>query len=265
MESPEKPKIERNVEIDRQSFIEAVSTISIEEIPTAYDEIAVQNLIDSLKSCKVFILGEVHGVKENVDVIYTLFKKFGFRKLALEWEPALKEMVEKFLETGVLDFDAIQHSPDGRVTAGHFTLLKKLKSEGMLEEVLCFDEGSNGNGWNARDAAMARNILANLSGSPTLVVAGNLHTKTKSITFEDEPGEKHPMGENVKKEIPDVATGTIEYATGQFYNFGVRNLSGLPETEVAQEVRFVQDDSGLYKFELPNAHTATVPNPHESI
>ncbi len=265
MKSPERPKPERNLERDRQSFLEAISTTSIAEIPISFDESAVQRLASNLENSKVLILGEMHGVKENVDVIYTLFKKFGFRQLALEWEPELKEVVEKYLKSGELDFNPMQDSPDGRITAGHFALLKKLSSEGMLEGLVCFDGASAREGWNARDAAMAKNILTNLSGGPTLVVAGNLHAKTETIIFSDESGERHPMGENVKNEIPDVATGGIEYISGHYHNYGIQNFSELSERENSQEARFFQDESGIYIFEVLEAHPATVPNPHVRI
>lgn len=264
MENFEGLKQERNIERDRQSFIEAITAIPIEEIPTTFDEPTAQSLADNLENNKLLILGEMHGVKENADVIYTLFKKFGFRQLALEWNPELKQMIEKFLESGELDFDAIQDSPDGRITAGHFALLKKLKSEGVLEGLVCFDGGASGEGWNARDAAMAQNILANLSELPTLVVAGNLHTKIDAISFDDEPGEQHPMGENIKKEIPDVASGRIEYLTGQYHNYGTKNFTKLNDVELAG-ARFYKDANGLYVFVLPEAHAAMVPNPHERI
>lgn len=261
----EGPKNERNIERDKSSFIEAILAVSIKEIPTEFDESAAQRLADNLESNKVFILGEMHGVKENADVIYTLFKKFGFRQLALEWKPELKQLVEKFLESGEIDFNALQDSPDGRITAGHFALLKKLRSEGMLEGLVCFDGGSGGEGWNERDSTMAKNILANLSNVPTLVIAGYLHAKTEAIHFDDEPGEQHPMGENVRKEIPDVASGRIEYLTGQYHNYGTNDFTKLDEEELLSEARFYQDESGLYTFELPEANAAIVPNPHERI
>ncbi|MDZ4296414.1 MAG: hypothetical protein U1A16_03525, partial [Patescibacteria group bacterium] len=232
----------------------------------SFDENAAKQLAENLNGTRLFILGEMHGVKENADVIYTLFKKFGFRQLALEWEPGLRAVAEKFIESGELDFDAVKDSPDGRITAGHFALLKKLKSEGMLNRLVCFDGGSGGEGWNARDAAMARNIVANLSDTPTLVVVvGNLHAKTEPFTFDDESEEQHPMGENVKKEIPGVASGRIEYITGQYHNYGIREFGKLSKGEESPEARFYQDEDGLYVFEVPEAHAATVPNPHEKI
>jgi len=255
--------ITRSVERGRRTFIEGISTVSIEEIPTEFDELAVERLNDSLERNNLFIVGEMHGVKENVNVIYTLFKKFGFRQLALEWEPELKDVAEKFLSGGELNFNAIKNSSDGRVTAGHFALMRKLKSEGMLAGLVCFDGGSDGEGWNARDAAMAKNILNSLSEVPTLVVAGNFHTKTEVFHLNDESIEQHPMGENIKKEIPDVAIGKIEYLTGQYHNFGTNDFVKLGNEKLPERARFYKGTKGLYTFEIPNAHAAIVPNPHE--
>jgi hypothetical protein len=264
MESFERPKQERNLEQDKQSFIEAISTVPIEEIPVVSDEHAVQELTKNLESTKLFLLGEMHGVKENADVIYTLFKKFGFRQLALEWEPKLKDIAEKYLQMGELNFDAIQESPDGRITAGHFALLKKLKDEGLLDSLICFDGRSEGSDWNARDAAMAENILDHRSEMSTLVVAGNLHTETGPVTFNDAPDLQHPMGENIKKEIPSVASGRIEYLIGQYHNYGIKNFSKRGN-QGSVSARFYRDTKGSYVFELPEAHAAIVPNPSERI
>lgn len=258
-------KQERNLESDKTSFIKAVSSVFIEEIFVIYDEQATQEVAENIGKNKLFILGEVHGVKENVDVIYTLFKKFGFRQLALEWNLELKNVAEKYLRSGEVDFVAIKESPDGRITASHFALLKKLKSEEMLENIICFDGDSNEHEWNARDATMAKNILNNLSGILTLVVAGNLHTKTESITFNGEPGEQHSMGENIKREIPDVATGRIEYLSGQYHNYGTKEFSRISDKEISSKAKFYKNEGGLYIFELPKVHAAIVPNPSKRI
>ena len=202
-EQSERLDNERSIEQDRLAFIQAIKNTDVGEIDTEFDVESVQSLISELADSKLLILGETHGVKENVDVIYTLFKKFGFKKLALEWNKKLREQAEKFLLTGELDFEAIKDSPDGRITAGHFALLKKLKDEGLLEALVCFDEESPSREWDARDADMTKNIIANLSDSAMLVVAGNLHTKITPITFDDKEERRHPMGENVKKQIPD--------------------------------------------------------------
>lgn len=253
------PNQERNIAQDRREFIKAVNSIVIEEIPAIFNEDACNRLVASLEKTKILIVGEMHGVKENTDVIYTLFKKFRFRQLALEWDSGLKAVVEEYLETGEIDFDAIQESPDGRITAGHFALLKKLKDEGLLEKFICFD-GSGEADWDARDENMAKNILAGLSDSSTLVVAGNLHAKVEPLTFNDAPDEHHPMGERVRAHIPEVPSGKIEYLSGQYHNFGTQDFFEDPEQEKTGP-RFYLAEDGVYTFALPQASVAIIPNP----
>lgn len=259
IEQPKKP--ERNIEQDRVAFVEQARNVEIAEIDADFDEKSVDELNTELSEAKLLLLGETHGVKENADIIYTLFKKFGFKKLALEWDKELHAQAEKFLQTGELDFEAVQDSPDGRITAGHFALLKKLKDEGLLEALICFDEQTQSGEWDDRDASMAKNILANMSDSKTLVVAGNLHTKVEPVVFDE--AEHHPMGENVKKQIPTTPSGAIRYLTGQYHNYGTREFREKPEGVELPKAKFYKSDKGIYIFELPEAHAAVVPNPKE--
>jgi erythromycin esterase-like protein len=254
---------ERSLEKDRQEFIKTINSVSIEEISAVFAEEARSQLVDRLEQTKLFILGEVHGVKENVDIIYTLFKKFNFRQLALEWESELQVVVEKYLETGEVDFDAIQNSADGRITAEHFALFNKLKNEGRLEKVICFDS-SGAVDWDTRDENMAQNILSELSDALTLVVAGNLHARVESITLTDEPGEHQPMGERIKAQVPSVPYGNIAYQSGQHHNFGPQDFfaDSAPENT---EAKFYRTEAEEYTFVLPAAQAAVVPNPSEQL
>ncbi len=110
---------------------------------------------------------------------------------------------------------------------------------------------------------MAKNIIGNLSDSSTLVVAGRLHTKITPITLEGEKGEHHPMGENVKREIPDVPSGEIKYLSGQYHNFGIVDFKKEVQVDNLLKARFYKSNEGIYNFELPEAHLAIVPNPSE--
>jgi len=258
------PKQRRDIEQDRLGFNEAIKNIEIGEIDTEFDEQSVKSLTSELGDAKLLLLGETHGVKENPHIIYTLFKKFGFKKLALEWNKKWGELAEKFLQTEELVFEAIEDSSDGRITAGHFALIKKLKNEGLLDALVCFDEDFPSDEWDARDASMAKKILASISDSATLVVAGNLHTEIMPITFDD-GGEHHPMGENIKKQIPALPSGKIKYLTGQFYNFGTREFGPKPDGVQLPKAKFYKSSEGLYYFELPEAHPAVVPNPSETL
>ena len=112
---------------------------------------------------------------------------------------------------------------------------------------------------------MADTLLPNCSDVLTLAVAGKLHTATEPILFEGETEGQHPMGENIKKTLPDIASGKIEYRKGQYYNYGIQDFEKTSVEDEGTSARFYQDQNGYYIFEIPEAHAATVPNPHEKL
>jgi ssDNA-specific exonuclease RecJ len=69
------PNQPRDLTADKEAFLAAIDPISIQEIPTVFDAEVLEKLPASLDETKLFILGEMHGVRENADIIYTLFKK----------------------------------------------------------------------------------------------------------------------------------------------------------------------------------------------
>lgn len=254
---------ERNLERDKRLFIEALDSITIEEMVTDFDEEAVRTLLEKIQNTKVFLLGETHGVQENADIVYTIYKKFGFRQLALEWESYLKKVVEDYIETGEFDFETIKNEPDGRITPGHFVLIKKLHDEGLLDEIIYFKSRGSRSA-NSADKKMSKKILAGLTDVPTLVVAGSFHTQTKTTTLEDEPGVIRPMGERVKEEIPNVPSGKIEYLSGQYQNYGAQDFEESDNNKTGVPKFYISDD-GIYTFTLPEATLAIVPDPTQEL
>lgn len=256
---------ERLIEQDRLHFLEAVDNFVVEEIEAEFNKDDLHSFSEQLRKGKLFILGEMHGVLENPNVIYTLIKKFGFKNLGLEWSELFKDLVQDFLKDGVLDFEVINKSCDGRITAGHFALLKKLHSENLIDKSTFFDETTWSGSWDLRDAKMAQNILLELSNIPMIAVAGKLHTGLKAIQLEeDSTDENHPMGEQIRKQIPDVVSGRIEYMSGQYHNIGTQDFD-TTEGQKLKISRFYKSSDGIYIFEIPEAHPAIVPNPDETM
>ncbi|MDZ4299417.1 MAG: hypothetical protein U1A26_00710, partial [Candidatus Sungbacteria bacterium] len=234
------------------------------EIETEFDEDSSRSFATELAGAHLFLLGETHGVLENPNIIYTLYKKFGFRNLYFEWSKGLQNTTGHFLNSGELDFASIEKSCDGRITAGHFSLLKKLKTDGALDTVRCFDGLSWSGSWNLRDEQMAKNILTDLPELSTLVVAGKLHTPlVEPEYFKDDPIRHHPMGEHIKKQIANVLSGRIDYYAGRYHNIGVQEFDESVG-EKPLRARFYKSSEGLYIFDLPEAHDGAVPNPHET-
>ena len=204
-------------------------------IATEFDPAAEAALREMLDQSRLFLLGETHGVLENPDIIDTLFHRFEFSALALEWDPGT-------------ELRAPFRSLDGRVTIGHFELLQRLRRERRLARLILFNAPGNGT-WSGRDRAMAERLLAaRQGGARTLVVAGNLHTPTRPHAH------GHPMGARVAEAVPGTATGRIRYLGGEFFNFEVRRFR-RPLFNRRRTARFYRRGEE-FVYELPRAHAA---------
>ena len=177
-------------------------------------------------------------------------RRLGTRGLALEWSPALRPLVERFLAGGGLAEPATANfwSGDGRITAGHFALLRELHPQPLL----LFSEEIGPTDWSGRDFAMAKRLLADWDGeTPTLVVAGSLHTAL-------EP-HRHgwPLGFHLAGRLPGLAAVRLRPLSGAIANLGVKRV-GAPEPPPGAALR-VQVDGGELVVDLPRATPATVP------
>ena len=47
----------------------------------------------ALQKSNLIVYGEIHGIKENADIIYTLVKKLGVKRLAIEASPAVSNFI----------------------------------------------------------------------------------------------------------------------------------------------------------------------------
>ena len=247
---------ERNIEREKAVFETAILE-PISEIPTDFDEDATNLLIDDIVAGHVFTLGEVHGVKENPSIVYTLIKKFGFKQLGLEWDKEIARVVDLFQNDGALDYNFIMNSSDGRITAGYFNLLKRIKEEGLVSSVFFFDDKDS---WSKRDEMMAQEIIGHTAdGLSTIAVAGNAHTDLSDISEGD--GTVHPsMVKFLENKEKDFSMGEIHYRAGNFFNNQVKSF-GNSEVSGEKKSKFYRNQSGVYIFELPVANLATVPNP----
>jgi hypothetical protein len=82
------------------------------EIPTDFEADAEAALTTALTHSHLMLLGETHGVQENLAIIYTLFGRLHFSELALDWPPSLS------LRNPTV-------TADGRVTLGPLRTLRK--------------------------------------------------------------------------------------------------------------------------------------------
>ena len=174
--------------------------------------------------------------------------------MGFEWDPELEEEIDVFLEKGDFNFSSISDEYDGRITAGHFALLKKLKDERLLDNFFFFDPKQWPGSWDLRDQRMADNVLAKKYDRPTLIVSGRLHAKTEQVDVRE--GRCHPMGENLKNKIFNILTAEIVPLSGQCFNCELKDFEFIKKTD---KNIFYKKDTNSYILELSEAHPAVVP------
>jgi len=73
------------------------------------------------------------------------------------------------------------------------------------------------------------------------------------------------MALNIKRVIPDVASGAIEYLSGHYHNYGIEEFSTTSDQTIPTQAKFYKNKDGHFIFELPKATAATVPHPSDRI
>jgi hypothetical protein len=138
----------------------------------------------------LLVLGELHGVYETPSVVYALIAEVEARAVAFEWShEEMDESVQRFLQHGAFDFDQLWALPvsaeffcgDGRITAGHFALLRRLREEDRLDQVIVFDrldQPSPTKNAFLRDCEMADRLRREWDTNiPLLVLTGAFHAQ----------------------------------------------------------------------------------------
>ena len=251
--------------LERPEFLKSIQTTQVTEIQTIFDSDALQAARKQLDDTGIFLMGETHGVLENPDIYYTLMRKLQCRALALEWEEELSPTIEHFLQTDKLLIDEILgNSSDGRITPGHFSLLKRLQKENMLEKLILYDPmlflstADSNKGAEIRDEGMAKNILSSLKPSvPTLITAGSFHTLTNETGEDGSFAANISLGVHLKRKFPNLQSGRIEYLSGSYSNYGIHSFEEIKSDQ--STATFSQDQKGVFIFKLPHAHPAIFP------
>lgn len=203
----------------------------------------------------LLVVGELHGVRENASVLYALVSALGTRALAFEWSHEEMEVpLQTFLRSGAFDFERLWGLPasaeffcgDGRITAGHFALLQRLRDEGRLDQLIAFDRldpEPPPEGWEARDREMAVRLLAEWDRQlPLLVLTGAFHAQLDTA-------EGETMAAHLARELTGLQPAMLDYASGHCWSRGELHdaSGGVPRAPI--------------KLRLENATPAVVPGP----
>jgi hypothetical protein len=191
-------------------FVDAVRAYRFEQHPL--DAAALSLAAQSISDSGLLIVGEPHGVRETPSVLYQLASTLGTRAIALEWShEEVDQPLQAFVRGGPFDFEALWSLPgtaeffcgDGRITAGHFALLERLREEGMLEQAIAFDrlDPEPLPEWQVRDREMAERLLAEWRGAPLLVPTGGFHAQPQGET----------MAAHLARARPGLSSAILDY------------------------------------------------------
>lgn len=194
---------------------------AVAEHPFPTFEIDRVPLAAALADAGMLVVGEPHGVRETPSVLFQLALELGTRAVAFEWShEEMDAPLHAFLSDGTFDFDALWSLPptaeffcgDGRITAGHFALLRRLRDAGLLDQVIAFDrlDAEPPREWAAhvavREPELARRLLAEWNGhTPLLVLTGAFHARLASPDGE-------PMAAHLARRVPRLRPAMLQYS-----------------------------------------------------
>ena len=189
----------------------------------AFEQDALSRAADSVAASGLLLVGEPHGVRETPSALYALASTLNTRAVAFEWsQEEMDGPIQSFLREGWFDFDHLWTLPasseffcgDGRIAAGHFALLQRLRAEARLDQVIAFDrvDPEPPQDWETqvrtREPEMAARLLSDWDRDlPLLVLTGAFHARL-------EAREGKPMAGFLAEELVGLQPAMLDYATG---------------------------------------------------
>ena len=196
-------------------------------LPKQLDIKRLNSLQSTLRKSNIIVYGEIHGIKENSDVIYTLVKKLGVKRLSIEASPAVSNFINS-VKTGSCDFSLI----DEDIFDSSILSLEMIKTiaiilqQNQLKELIFIDTFFDNLGENAivsaspqaREEELAKNILKIDDSLLTLCIMGQWHTQPE-VVKNGETWHKSALY-RLRKVKPNVPFIHNVYRQGQLFNDG---------------------------------------------
>lgn len=236
--------------------------------PTMLDIKDLDLLISATTSANLLIYGEVHGIKENADIIYTLIHKLGIERLAVEASPSVASFIN-LASTDVFDTSDIDTSIfDSSIISLEVakTLAVLIKEKKLLEIKYIdtyFDDldpttMDDIDSPQQREQNLADEILDLDDSLKTLCILGQWHTQPEIITLKGGFKMHKSALYRVRQMKVNVPFIHNIYYKGQLYNDG-RTID-LPErTQVNIDYTITQLTAIDYDLNVPHATRISLP------
>ena len=201
----------------------------------------------ALQKSNLIVYGEIHGIKENANVVYTLVKKLGVKRLAIEASPAVSNFINS-VKTGSCDFSLVDEDlfDLSILSLEMIKTIAILLQQNQLKELVFIDTFFDNLDKDAvispspqeREEQLAKNILKIDDSLLTLCIMGQWHTQPE-VVKNNETQHKSALY-RLRKVKPNVPFIHNVYRQGQLFNDGKiielpKNPSVPPYYEIVQK------------------------------
>ena len=216
-------------------------------LPKQLDIRQLSSLQSTLQKSKIIVYGEIHGIKENADIIYTLVKKLGVKRLAIEASPAVSNFINS-VKTDSCDFSLVDEDifDSSILSLEMIKTIAILLQQNQLKELIFIDtffdnldeDAIISASPQAREEELAKNILKIDDSLLTLCIMGQWHTQPEVIKNGETRHESVLC--RLRKAKPNVPFIHNIYRQGQLFNDGKiielpKNPSVSPYYEIVQK------------------------------
>ena len=216
-------------------------------LPKQLDIGLLSSFQSTLRKSNIIVYGEIHGIKENSDVVYTLVKKLGIKRLAIEASPTVLNFINS-VKTDSCDFSLVDEDlfDLSVLSLEMIKTIAILLQQNQLKELVFIDTFFDNLDEDAiisaspqeREKQLTENILSIDDSLPTLCIMGQWHTQPKVITDGETRHESALY--RLRKTKPNVQFIHNVYRQGQLFNDGKiielpKNPSIPPYYEIVQK------------------------------
>lgn len=216
-------------------------------LPKQLDIKQLDSLQSTLRKSNIIVYGEIHGIKENADIIYTLVIKLGVKRLAIEASPTVLNFINS-VKIGSYDFSLVDEDifDSSILSLEMIKTIAILLQQNQLKELVFIDTFFDNLDENItvppspqeREKQLTENILSIDDSLPTVCIMGQWHTQPKVV----KDGEiRHESAlYRLRKIEPNIPFIHNIYRQGQLFNDGKiielpKNLSIPPYYEIVQK------------------------------
>ena len=228
-------------------------------LPKQLDIRQLNSLQSTLRKSNLIVYGEIHGIKENSDVIYTLVKKLSVKRLAIEASPAASNFINS-VKTGSCDFSLVDEDlfDLSVLSLEMIKTIAILLRQNQLKELVFIDTFFDNLDEDAvisaspqeREEELAKNILGIDGSLPTLCIMGQWHTQPEVVKNGKTRHESALY--RLRKIKPNVPFIHNVYRQGQLFNDG--KIIELPKNPlIPPYYEIVQKTDIDFELHIPEA------------